>query len=167
MIIRYRMILMTLLCGWITGIPAYSFGSTENDSIWTTYQQALESSRQDDKPIILFVEAEWCIHCRNMKSESFSKDEIKEKIRENYHLVSLDLDSRKTLTYHNQEMTQRELAQKLNVQTTPTTFFIDSNEKVMGSREGYMNTETIEYLLSFVVSEWFGEISFEEFKEMN
>ena len=139
---------------------------SEPETLWLPYEEALDQAQASGKPLLIFVTAEWCVHCQTMKRESFTKNDIRRTLKQNYHPVLLDLDSREKLRFRDEEITERELARKLNVQTTPTTFFLDADEKVMGSHEGFIDTERLKDLLSFVISDHFGEMSFESYRDM-
>lgn len=153
-------LLIMVLIGAAVASPA----AADNNEVWLSYGDALEKAENEEKPVMLFVEAEWCVHCQRMKEESFSREDIRQKLTENFYPVLIDLDSREKLQFRGEEITERELARSLGVQTTPTTFFLDAEEEVLGSREAFMETEVICDLLAFVNSENFGEVSFEEFR---
>jgi len=130
---------------------------------WMDLEEAQKLSMETDTPIFVFVEAEWCIYCRQMEREVFPEDEVIRMMEEEYLPVSIDLDSREKMVFNGQEMTEREFARMMEVTTTPTIIFISPDGDEMGRQLGYNPTDRFLALLQFVKSEQFGEISFEDY----
>lgn len=143
----------------------FEYGQHVNDEPfeWLKLEEAQKAAEADGKTIMVFVEAEWCGICRQMKSEIFPERVIRKQITANFHPVAVDLDSRKNVLFNGQEMTEREFARKMNVSVTPTILFIDPEGEVMAYQTGFNPVDRFEALLVFINSDEFGELSFEDF----
>jgi len=134
---------------------------------WHSLEEAQKLAAESDgnKLIMLFVEAEWCGICKEMHRRVFPDAGVSGLLETGFLPVSLDLDSREKVNFFGTELTKRELAQKLNVQATPTTIFIDSTGEALANHRGWLDAERLASLLTFMHSDKFGEIDFEEFED--
>lgn len=131
---------------------------------WVSLTEAQEKSDIDGKPLFIFVEAEWCGICKRMMNSVFPQSTITSLLTDNFHPVLIDLDSRDTILFNGEVMTERSFAKNMQVQQTPTTIFIDENGEVLGSQPGFMDTDELEKLLLYVLSEQFGVVPLSEFR---
>jgi len=138
----------------------------ENDPqvYWISLSEAQKQSSEDGKPIFVFVEAEWCGICKRMLREVFPTEKISTMLSDKFHVVSIDLDSKNETFFNGDSITERNFAKKMNVQQTPTTIFIDKNGDIMGNMPGFLNETELTTLLNYVLSDEFGDLSFEEFQ---
>lgn len=141
--------------------------SKTTETKWFTLKEAqtLAAESNGNKLIMLFVEAEWCGICKQMHKLVFPTAKVSNQIDTGFLPVSLDLDSREVVNFFGTELTKRELAQKLNVQATPTTIFIDSSGEVLANHMGFLDANDLISLLTFLHSDEFGKIDFIEFKD--
>lgn len=135
----------------------------EDPPEWKTMVEAQQLAAEDNKLIFIFVEAEWCGLCKQMKKNVFPDNNINKLLSDKFHLVSIDLDSKREITFNDEKMTEREFARKMGVMATPTMIFIDPKGEEMGRRPGFMNAELFNKLLLYVNSDQFTEVSFDEF----
>jgi len=61
------------------------------------YDKALALAKQQHKPILIDFTGWACVNCRKMEENVWPEDIVKDKIREDYILVSLYVDDRKVL----------------------------------------------------------------------
>ena len=131
---------------------------------WLDIETAQKLSKSDSRPVFMFFEAEWCGTCKRMLRSVFPQPEVHRLLSENYHSVSIDLDSRKEILFNGRKLTERDLARELEIQATPTLLFLNINGEELGRFRGYMDSDDLEILLVYITSDQFGELSFEEFK---
>lgn len=152
----------------VTGVPVASSQSPENSSLeWIDLEQAQKEASGDGKTIMVFVEAEWCGFCQQMKREVFPKEVIRSLVQEYYHAVAIDLESRQNILFNGKKMTEREFARMMQVSGTPTILFINAVGEVLAHNVGYSPEREFELLLNFIHSDEFGQISFEEYSELS
>ena len=96
------------------------------EKIILTYQDALESSRNNNKYILLLVDSKWCGYCAKFKKEVLSEEEVKNKMKE-YVVCSLDYKS------------NQEVIKKYKIKKLPTYILIDKDENVIKEGYGYQN----------------------------
>lgn len=136
----------------------------DNSVNWLSPGEAQEKAAEDGKPLFVFVEAEWCSICKRMLSSVFPKESISSQLTEKYHAVSIDLDSKKEIRFNGEKMTEREFARMMDVSGTPTTIFFDAGGEELGRQVGFIDTDELNRLLAYVVSDQFPDVPLDEFQ---
>lgn len=62
-------------------------------------EQALVNAKQQGKPIIIDVYADWCVACQPIEKEVFPRTDVQEALK-NFTLIQLDLTEYSSLTRH-------------------------------------------------------------------
>ncbi len=92
-----------------------------------TWEQAIQKSAEDHKPIFLDVSASWCGPCKMLKRTTFPDKKVGEYFNANFINMEVDGDSSEG----------RFLAAKYNVRGYPTLMIIDGQGKVITATAGY------------------------------
>ena len=77
-----------LLAGMLVGGP--------NDNEPTDYKTAFKKAQNGDKPLLVFVSAEWCPPCQTMKSSTIPKLVQKDAF-DGFHYATVDLGKEQEL----------------------------------------------------------------------
>lgn len=91
----------------------------------TAYDKALAQAKSRNTLVVVDATADWCIWCKRMERDTFSKAEVQEKLGA---FVPLKLDTDK----------EPQLAQRYKIEGLPTTLVLDATGKVLISQSGYM-----------------------------
>lgn len=91
-----------------------------------SYQDALELSKKEGKPIFVDVYATWCGPCKLMSRLVFTNNEVGAYYNENF--INLKIDAEKD--------GGKAFARKYRIQAYPTLMFIDSTGNVFYRTEG-------------------------------
>ena len=113
-----------------------------------TWKEALEKSKQENKPIFLDISASWCGPCKKLKRNTFSDKVVGSYFNERFINVALDGEIGEGV----------ELANQLAVRGYPSLFVVGNNGKVLSSTVGYHDPKD---LLEF------GESGLKKFKPAN
>jgi len=89
----------------ISGFPpplSYSIYSDNSSkeveaNVINDYEKALAMAKQQHKPLLIDFTGWACVNCRKMEENVWPKEAVKEKIRQDFILVSLYVDDRKVL----------------------------------------------------------------------
>ena len=84
---------------------------------WLSYREASNKSRDEDKPTMIHFTAQWCSWCKKMKKETYTDRSVIEYMEANYAAAWVDTEKLPSI------------AQKYNVTSLPTLWFIDANGK--------------------------------------
>lgn len=133
---------------------------------WVSFDKAKEMAKEDNKKILVYVNARWCGYCKKMENEVFSLDSIQELTEEHFYPVWLDLDVEdEFLTFADSKMSHRQFAQKLGAYSTPTFIFFEANENIIAGQPGFLPEDIYSSILKFIGTGAYQEQSFTEFNE--
>lgn len=91
----------------------------------SSYQDALNKAKQENKEIVLFFTADWCGNCTNMKEVTISSSKVQEALSKVIYL-EIDVDD------------EKELVAKYKVSSIPAYFRVNTNEEVINQGKGYI-----------------------------
>ena len=112
--------------------PLFAKGGWEED-----FEKGLAAAKKSGKPALVdFTGSDWCIWCKRLDAEIFSKTEFKDYVKDKYQLVEVDFPQTKPLPKKKAEAHDA-LAQKYKVEGFPTVLVLDGDGKVLG-RLGYV-----------------------------
>lgn len=157
---KYLIFAVSILC--LTAFSSIS--STENIS-WYNLKEAQQLAKEDGKKVLIYAEASWCGYCQKMEKEVFPKQEIIDAMAQYYYPVRVDIESDNRIEFNGEVLTESQFARKYRVQGTPTTFFVDQSGKILGAQPGFIEAEIFVNLLTFVGTDAYQSLSFEEYLE--
>ena len=120
---------------------------TTNDNLtWEeNLEKALQQAKQQNKAVLVnFTGSDWCIWCKRLNDEVFSKSEFEDFAKGNLILVKLDFprdieQSAETKMYNNN------LAQRYGVQGFPTILLFNSSGELVLTT-GYQPGGPVNYI---------------------
>ncbi|MEI0527155.1 cytochrome c biogenesis protein CcdA [Brachyspira intermedia] len=104
----------------------YGFIKQKNEvSNHITYTEALELSKQNNKPILIDFSAVWCANCYELKEKVFVNEELKNFIDDNLIFTEVDVDKYKNIS------------DEYNVKWLPWIILIDSDKKILYTKNSF------------------------------
>lgn len=91
----------------------------------SSYKEALNKAKQENKEIVLFFTADWCGNCTSMKEVTISASKVQEALSKLIY-VEIDVDN------------EKELVATYKVSSIPAYFRINANEEVINQGKGYI-----------------------------
>lgn len=123
---------LLLLAALAFTTSAYAKPGWEDD-----FEKGLAKAKASGRPALVdFTGSDWCIWCKRLDAEIFSKKEFQDYVKDKYELVEVDFPQIKPLPKEKAEAHDK-LAQKYNVQGFPTVVILDGSGKELG-RLGYL-----------------------------
>lgn len=126
-------------------IGCSSSGAADNLKWQDNLEKALQQARRENKAVLVdFTGSDWCIWCKRLSDEVFSKSEFENYADKNLILVKLDFprnieQSTETKMYNNN------LAQRFGVQGFPTILLFNSSGKLVLTT-GYQPGGPVSYI---------------------
>ena len=121
------------------------------DFKWHTWEEGYEKAKTENKPIYVFVHADWCHMCKRMLDKTFSKEEVQALIQKDYIAVMLDTDSKEKYKLDNHEYGGIELMLKLTdnkFRALPSSVFVDIKGPSGVLEEGLYSVDEMKTLLA-------------------
>lgn len=140
--------------------PAFAAGSDPytdffNDS-FGNLKEELDTARDEDKKgVMLFFEMDDCPFCHRMKKTVLNRADVQEYFRENFRLITIDIEGDIELTdFAGKNTTQKDFAfQQHRVRATPVIAFFDLEGKKVAKYTGATGTPEEFMLLGKYVAE--------------
>ncbi|MCP5087633.1 MAG: thioredoxin fold domain-containing protein [Rhodobacteraceae bacterium] len=89
----------------------------------------LQEAASKGKHLLVLVEQKGCPYCRELHNVNFAREEITGYIKDHFLVVQLNMwGSRATVDFDGEELEERDLVAKWEVQFTPTTLIFSSSE---------------------------------------
>jgi protein disulfide-isomerase len=129
-----KKILFALLTCWIA-TQAYA-----GDSQWiTSVPKAQTKAKAEHKIILLdFTGSDWCVWCKKLDADTFSKPDFLDYAKKNLVLVEVDFPSQKAQSAE-QKSANEALQKKYEVDGYPTLVALDADGKIVWKHVGYLD----------------------------
>lgn len=98
-----------------------------------TWEQALQKSKAENKPIFVDFSTSWCGWCKRLKRNAFSEKEVGAYFNSNFINMAIDAEKGEG----------PKLAQKYNVEGFPTLIVVDDMQELMLFSSGYVEKEDL------------------------
>lgn len=125
----------------------------------------IEDAASNNKRLLVYYYQDGCPYCKKLLEENFSQREIAEKTQQYFDVVSINLWGDKEVTVGDKEYTEKQFAEALKVQYTPTLLFFDENNKIVFRANGYYPPEKFSALLDYIGKKQESEISYQDYME--
>jgi|TARA_B100000959_G_C14767097_1_gene535908 thioredoxin-related protein len=102
---------------------------------YNQYDDAVEVSLGEDKPMLIYFWAIWCKYCENLHTEVYPDFEVSKYLQENFTLLAIDLDE------------DQEFSKKFGVQFPPHLIFLSSKGDVITRIPGGISKEEFLFVL--------------------
>lgn len=66
-----------------------------------TFEEAEELSKENPKPLVIFVHTSWCNYCKLMENSTFKDPEIIQLLNSNFYFVPLDAETKSSIRFNN------------------------------------------------------------------
>ncbi len=137
--------------------------TNEFDQSWYELDDAVKKASENDDWVQVFVHVNWCHTCRQMQEETYTDAGVEDNLDTWHYPVSLNAESRDSVTFKGNEYTEEELAREWGVDSYPTILFIDSEGELFARENGYIDAQTYRQMLEFIGTNAFEEQSFDAF----
>ena len=126
---------------------------------WTSdYAAAVKKAKAENKLVLLdFTGSDWCIWCKRIDADVFSKDSFKAYADKNLVLVTVDFPQGKPLPAAVKAQNDA-LAKQYGVEGFPTLIVLDASGKVIFTQTGYEEGGAEHFLSKFPGSSTKGTI---------
>jgi thioredoxin-related protein len=126
------------------------------------YEDIAEAAENDRRVMIYFFQ-DGCPYCKKLLEDNFGQREITEKTRKYFDVITLNIWGDREVTVGDKVMKEKDFAEALKVQYTPTLIFFNENNKAVYRANGYYPPEKFDVVLDYVGQKKEGEMSFQDY----
>ncbi len=153
-----------------------SFSGIVNAQVeWLSFEDAVEKSKTDPKPIFIDVYTDWCGWCKKMDVATFSEAKIAEMLQNDFHPVKFNAEQQESINFNNHEFKfiengrrgYNELAIALldGKLSYPSVVFLNEKMERITVLAGYRGPDDFYPILQFIGSGAYQNKTFEEFQK--
>lgn len=125
----------------------------------------IDDAADNNKRLLVYYYQDGCPYCKKLLEENFSQRKISDKAQKYFDVVSINLWGDKEVTVGEKVYTEKEFAEALKVQYTPTFLFFDENKKIVFRANGYYPPEKFSALLDYIGKKQESELSYQDYME--
>lgn len=136
---------------------------------WMTMDEALAAQKEEPKKILLKAYTDWCVNCKWMDKNSFSKPQLAAYINEHYYPVAFNAEGTEVVhykgaTYDNPRAkvdprSSHEFAGMLRVFEYPTLVFFDEHGNIINPVPGRMGPKKLEVYVTMLADDTYKSIT--------
>ncbi len=131
---------------------------------WYSFEEAVDRSSEDPRPIFVDVYTDWCGWCKKMDKSTFVHPVIVKHMNDNFYPVKFDAESSDTIRFKNYTFvnpnpegrrSSHQLAQALlrGKMSYPSYTFLNEKAEVITVVPGYRDAQEFEKILSYFSSD--------------
>jgi len=125
----------------------------------------IEDAANNNKRLMVYYFQDGCPYCKILLEENFSQREIAEKTQKYFDVVAINLWGDRDVSVGDKHYTEKQFAEALKVQYTPTILFFDENNKIVFRANGYYPPEKFSALLDYIGNKQESSISYQDYME--
>jgi thioredoxin-related protein len=153
--------------GKFFGAKQTEYPSWFKDS-FLNFQEDLEEANAAGKRIMLLFHQDGCPYCNALVERNLAQKDIEAKVRKNFDVISINMWGDRELTFlDGKQYIEKNLAEALRVQFTPTLLFFDEKGKVVLRLNGYRAPHRFSVDLDYVALHKEKEISYRDYVKAN
>lgn len=125
----------------------------------------IEDAADNNKRLLIYYYQDGCPYCKKLLQENFSQRSISDKTQKYFDVVSINLWGDKEVTVGDRTYTEKDFAEALKVQYTPTLLFFNEKNKIVFRANGYYPPEKFSALLDYIGQKQETKISYQDYME--
>lgn len=127
-------------------------------------REDVAEATDDGKRIILYFYQDGCPYCAKLLNDNFGSKSISEKTQKHFDVIAINMwGDREVTDFAGQATTEKQFAESLRVQYTPTLLFLNEQNKVVLRINGYFAPHKFDVALDFVAQKQDGKVAFRDF----
>lgn len=133
------------------------------DPPWRSFEDALDTGRQEQRKVLVSVTASWCPWCARLDRTVYADPEVQAYLAEHFVIGRLQHDGREPVTYRRQSAPPAAVAYALGAEGVPGTVFFDERGDYVTVFPGYADKAEFLQVLRFIAEDAYRHESFEDF----
>jgi len=123
----------------------------------------IEDATDSNKRLMIYYYQDGCPYCKKLLQENFTQREISDKAKKYFDVVSINLWGDKAVTVGDKTYTEKDFAEALKVQYTPTLLFFNEKNEIIFRANGYYPPEKFSALLDYIGEKKETDLSYQDY----
>ncbi|WP_299108337.1 DUF255 domain-containing protein [uncultured Tenacibaculum sp.] len=149
--------------------------TAQNGINWLSFEEAIEKSKENPKPILVDLYTDWCGWCKKMDATTYKNGTIVKYINDNYYAVKMDGEGKEDISFQGKtfkfvqqgrsKFHQLAAAIMRGKMSYPSTAFFDKEQKLIQTVPGYLTKERFEKILAFFNNDNYKKSNWKDFEK--
>ena len=123
----------------------------------------MADAADNNKRLLLYFYQDGCPYCKKLLEDNFGQRAIAEKTKKYFDVVAINIWGDQEVTVGDKIYSEKQFAEALKVQYTPTLLFFNENRKAVFRANGYYPPEKFNTVLDYVGQHKEHELSFQDY----
>ncbi len=123
----------------------------------------IDDAAENNKRLMIYYYQDGCPYCKKLLEDNFAQRDIAEKTQKYFDVVAINLWGDKEVTVGDKIYTEKQFAEALKVQYTPTLLFFNEDRKIVFRANGYYPPEKFSALLDYIGKKQETRLSYQDY----
>ena len=123
----------------------------------------IDEAAAKNKRLMVYYYQDGCPYCKKLLEDNFGQRDITAKAQQYFDVVAINLWGDKEVVVGDRTYTEKEFAEALKVQYTPTLLFFNEDKKIVFRANGYYPPEKFSALLDYIGTRQEAAISYQDY----
>ncbi len=123
----------------------------------------INEATDNNKRLMIYYYQDGCPYCEKLLQDNLGQRNIANKTQQYFDVVAINLWGDQEVTVGDKLYTEKELAEALKVQYTPTLLFFNEENKVVFRANGYYPPEKFSALLDYIGEKQESKLSYQDY----
>jgi len=79
---------------------------------WLTFEELEEALIKQPKKVLIHFYADWCVYCKKMEQDVYTKDAIKEVLNNKYYVVKFNVESEEEVNFGGERFINKNIGKR-------------------------------------------------------
>lgn len=79
---------------------------------WLTFEELEDALIKQPKKVLIHFYADWCVYCKKMEQDVYTKDAIKEVLNNKYHVVKFNVESEEEVNFGGERFINKNIGKR-------------------------------------------------------
>lgn len=84
-------------------IVSLQLHAQESKINWVSFEELTSLYKEEQRPILVFIHADWCKYCKMQEAKTFKNEELVQKLNDEFYALRLNGESKETITFFGRE----------------------------------------------------------------
>ena len=123
----------------------------------------INEAADNNKRLMVYYYQDGCPYCKKLLEDNFGQRNIANKTQQYFDVVAINLWGDQEVTVGDKTYTEKEFAEALKVQYTPTLLFFNEDNKIAFRANGYYPPEKFSALLDYIGKKQETKLSYQDY----